>query len=120
MKTRFFTTLILGSGAPHPHHHALTRPSRQPFLAGIQRAQMIINQGVQIANELSTIATLDGQLTELTDQFQPPAGTGAWYGRGRTHTAVYRSWHQCRPLLSALVSPGSRSFQEFRGRSSIR
>ena len=39
------------------------------ILAGIQRAQMIINQGVQIYEAQIAKLTMDGQLTELTDQF---------------------------------------------------
>ena len=39
------------------------------ILAGIQRAQMIVNQGVQIYNQQLAKLTMDGQLTELTDQF---------------------------------------------------
>ena len=39
------------------------------ILAGIQRAQMIVNQGVQIYNDAMEKITMDGQLTELTDQF---------------------------------------------------
>ena len=41
-----------------------------PILAGIQRAQMIVNQGVQIYEAQVAKLTMDGQLTELTDQFQ--------------------------------------------------
>ena len=39
------------------------------ILAGIQRAQMIINQGIQIYEQQIAKITMDGQLTELTDQF---------------------------------------------------
>ena len=39
------------------------------ILAGIQRAQMIANQGVQIYKETMAKITLDGQLTQMTDQF---------------------------------------------------
>ena len=39
------------------------------ILAGIQRAQMIINQGVQIYEAQIAKLTMDTQLTELTDQF---------------------------------------------------
>ena len=39
------------------------------ILAGIQRAQMIVNQGVQIYNDAMEKITLDGQLTELASQF---------------------------------------------------
>ena len=39
------------------------------ILAGIQRAQMIVNQGVQIYEAQIAKLTMDGQLTELTDQF---------------------------------------------------
>ena len=39
------------------------------ILAGIQRAQMIINQGVQIYEAQIANLTMDTQLTELTDQF---------------------------------------------------
>ena len=39
------------------------------ILAGIQRAQMIINQGLQIYEQKVAKFTMDGQLTEMTDQF---------------------------------------------------
>ena len=39
------------------------------ILAGIQRAQMIANQGIQIYKDTMAKITLDGQLTEMTDQF---------------------------------------------------
>ena len=39
------------------------------ILAGIQRAQMIVNQGIQIYNDAMEKITMNGQLTELTDQF---------------------------------------------------
>ena len=39
------------------------------ILAGIQRAQMIVNQGVQIYNDAMEKITMNGQLTKLTDQF---------------------------------------------------
>ena len=49
-----------------------TTPAHAIFgsiLAGIQRAQMIVNQGVQIYEAQLSKLTMDGQLTELTDQF---------------------------------------------------
>ena len=39
------------------------------ILAAIQRAQMIVNQGVQIYNDAMEKITMDGQLTEMVDQF---------------------------------------------------
>ena len=39
------------------------------ILAGIQRAQMIINQGLQIYEQKIAKLTMDGQLTGLTEQF---------------------------------------------------
>ena len=39
------------------------------ILAGIQRAQMIINQGLQIYEQKIAKMTMDGQLTGLTEQF---------------------------------------------------
>ena len=39
------------------------------ILAGIQRAQMIINQGLQIYEQKIAKLTFDGQLTQMTDQF---------------------------------------------------
>ena len=39
------------------------------ILAGIQRAQMIINQGLQIYEQKIAKLTMDGQLTEMADQF---------------------------------------------------
>ena len=49
-----------------------TTPAHAVFgsiLAGIQRAQMIINQGLQIYEQKIAKLTMDGQLTELGDQF---------------------------------------------------
>ena len=39
------------------------------ILAGIQRAQMIANQGLQIYEQKIAKLTMDGQLTNLADQF---------------------------------------------------
>ena len=39
------------------------------ILAAIQRAQMIVNQGVQIYNDAMEKITMNGQLTELAGQF---------------------------------------------------
>ena len=39
------------------------------ILAGLQRAQMIINQGLQIYEQKIAKLTMDGQLTELGEQF---------------------------------------------------
>ena len=39
------------------------------ILAGIQRAQMIVNQGIQIYKQTTSKITMDGQLAELTNQF---------------------------------------------------
>ena len=39
------------------------------ILAGIQRAQMIVNQGVQIYKDTMAKITFDGQLTQMTEQF---------------------------------------------------
>ena len=52
------------------------------ILAGIQRAQMIANQGVQIYKDILAKITFDGQLTQMTDQFahlkeQALGGVGA-------------------------------------------
>ena len=52
------------------------------ILAGIQRAQMIANQGVQIYKDTMAKITLDGQLTQMMDQFahlkeQALGGVGA-------------------------------------------
>ena len=49
-----------------------TTPAHAIFgsiLAGIQRAQMIANQGIQIYHQQIAKITQNGQLTELTDQF---------------------------------------------------
>ena len=48
-----------------------TTPAHAVFgsiLAGIQRAQMIVNQGVQIYKDTMAKITFDGQLTEMIDQ----------------------------------------------------
>ena len=50
-----------------------TTPAHAIFgsiLAGIQRAQMIVNQGLQIYEAQVAKLTMDGQLTELTSQFE--------------------------------------------------
>ena len=39
------------------------------IIAGIQRAQMIVNQGLQIYEQQIAKLTMDGQLTGLTGQF---------------------------------------------------
>ena len=39
------------------------------IIAGIQRAQMIVNQGLQIYEQQLAKLTMDGQLLQLTDQF---------------------------------------------------
>ena len=62
-----------------------TTPAHALFgsiLAGIQRAQMIANQGIQIYKDTMAKITLDGQLTQMTDQFnhlqeQALGGVGA-------------------------------------------
>ena len=60
------------------------------ILAGIQRAQMIVNQGVQIYNDAMEKITMDGQLTELTRSILPLERSGAWHGRGADR-ALHRS-----------------------------
>ena len=68
MKTRIFTVAILVPALII----LTTTPANAIFgsiLAGIQRAQMIINQGVQIYEAQIAKLTMDGQLSELTDQF---------------------------------------------------
>ena len=52
------------------------------ILAGIQRAKMIVNQGIQIYKQTTSKITMDRQLTELTSQFahlkdQALGGVGA-------------------------------------------
>ena len=62
-----------------------TTPAHAIFgsiLAGIQRAQMIANQGIQIYKDTMAKITLDGQLAQMTDQFahlkeQALGGVGA-------------------------------------------
>ena len=49
-----------------------TTPAHAIFgsiLAGIQRAKMIVNQGIQIYKQTTSKITMDGQLTQMTDQF---------------------------------------------------
>ena len=49
-----------------------TTPAHAIFgsiLAGIQRAKMIVNQGIQIYKQTTSKITMDGQLAELTSQF---------------------------------------------------
>ena len=50
----------------------MTLPAHAIFgsiIAGIQRAQMIVNQGLQIYEQQIAKLTMDGQLLQLTDQF---------------------------------------------------
>ena len=67
MKQRILTTVVIV-----PLFITLsTTPAYGIFgaiLAGIQRAQMIINQGVQIYKDTMAKITFDGQLTEMIDQ----------------------------------------------------
>ena len=68
MKPRIFTVVILVPALII----LTTTPTHAIFgsiLAGIQRAQMIINQGVQIYEAQIAKLTMDGQLSELTNQF---------------------------------------------------
>ena len=68
MKTRIFTVAILVPALII----LTTTPAHAIFgsiLAGIQRAQMIVNQGVQIYEAQLAKLTMDGQLSELTSQF---------------------------------------------------
>ena len=68
MKHRILTAVVV-----IPFFIALsTTPAYAIFgaiLAGIQRAQMIINQGLQIYEQKIAKLTMDGQLTELGEQF---------------------------------------------------
>ena len=41
------------------------------ILAGIQRAQMIANQGIQIYKDTMAKITFDGQLTQMTGAVRP-------------------------------------------------
>ena len=59
------------------------------ILAGIQRAQMIINQGVQIYKDTMAKITFDGQLTEMIDQASAPERASAW-NRGSAHRSLHR------------------------------
>ena len=70
------------------------------ILAGIQRAQMIANQGIQIYKDTMAKITFDGQLTQMTDQFahlkeQALGGVGALtrsvHRLGFRADAIYRS-----------------------------
>ena len=74
------------------------------IIAAIQRAQMIVNQGVQIYNDAMEKITMNGQLTELTDQFshlksKPLARSGRL---PNLSPILARS----RPNLSARAFPG--------------
>ena len=60
------------------------------ILAGIQRAQMIVNQGIQIYNDAMEKITMNGQLTELTGQFSHLKESSPWHGRG-DHPTLHRS-----------------------------
>ena len=67
MKHRIFTLVVIVplfiTLSTTPAHALLGS-----ILAGIQRAQMIINQGVQIYKDTMAKITFDGQLTEMVDQ----------------------------------------------------
>ena len=60
------------------------------ILAAIQRAQMIVNQGVQIYNDAMEKITMNGQLTELTGSILAPKRPSPWHGRGADPT-LHRS-----------------------------
>ena len=59
------------------------------ILAGIQRAQMIINQGVQIYKDTMAKITFDGQLTEMVRSGHSPQRASAW-NRGSAHRSLHR------------------------------
>ena len=67
MKHRIFTLVVIVplfiTLSTTPAHALLGS-----ILAGIQRAQMIINQGVQIYKDTMAKITFDGQLTEMVNQ----------------------------------------------------
>ena len=68
MKTRIVTVLVLLPALIV----SMTLPAHAIFgsiIAGIQRAQMIVNQGLQIYEQQIAKLTMDGQLLQLTDQF---------------------------------------------------
>ena len=68
MKTRIVTVLILLPALIV----SMTVPAHAiigGIIAGIQRAQMIVNQGLQIYEQQIAKLTMDGQLLQLTDQF---------------------------------------------------
>ena len=80
------------------------------ILAGIQRAQMIVNQGIQITNQVRQITTMGGQLTELKDQFrhlkdQALGSVGA----------LSQSFSDLASVPSALVSDGMGWKNDFTG-----
>ena len=80
------------------------------ILAGIQRAQMIVNQGIQITNQVRQITTMGGQLTELKDQFrhlkdQALGSVGA----------LTQSFSDLASVPSALVSDGMGWKNDFTG-----
>ena len=89
MKTRIFTVAILVPALII----LTTTPANAIFgsiLAGIQRAQMIINQGVQIYE--AQIAKTDyGRAAIGTHRsVQPPAGSSARQRSGRSHEPFHR------------------------------
>ena len=93
MKTRIFTVAILV-----PALMVLTTtPANAIFgsiLAGIQRAQMIINQGVQIYEAQIAKLTMDGQLSELTiNSATCRIKRSAAWGRLHNH---FKSWQAVR------------------------
>ena len=58
------------------------------ILAGIQRAQMIINQGVQIYKDTMAKITFDGQLTQMIDQASHLKEQALW-SRGSADRSVH-------------------------------
>ena len=82
------------------------------ILAGIQRAQMIINQGVQIYEAQIAKLTMDTQLTELTDQFSHLKDQAL----GASARSPIRSptWHRCRRSFSAWAYRGKATLPAWR------
>ena len=92
------------------------------ILAGIQRAQMIVNQGVQIYNDAMEKITMNGQLTRIIHQRRKKrltepgfttkdAVTGCWevcaaeIGRWEVKNGVFGTQHSRRQLRNRVFGP---------------
>ena len=90
-----------------------TTPAHALFgsiLAGIQRAQMIANQGVQIYKDTMAKITFDRPVDPDDGSIRPPEGASARKRRSADRS-VHRSWH--------LGADSSSSVWAYRGKTTL-